>query len=443
MTWRYEEIPLAYQKTFQWVFEEPTRPHGWNDFAAHLSRPDLTSPYFINGKAGSGKSTLMKFIVGHPKTKEALAQWASNGELMIVKFFFGNLGTDLQKTSIGMLRALMHDILERYPELIPGVFSGMYQSWRDTAPASENQPNYIEMKSAFERLIRNSAKFLKLCVFIDGIDEFDGDHKDISEFIRSLASQHVKIVVSSRPITACLNAFHGCPTLKLQDLTEYDMELYVKDNLAAHRSMVELTKRFPQETSELVAELKEKAAGVFLWVRLVVRLLVDGIEAGDDVRDLQRKLRSLPPDLRALYRRMISKMEPDYQVQAAEIFQLLHAWNLYIPDQPFRTIVLSFAVQSPSKAFSQQALPLHSETYQWLCKKTKARVSSRCCGLLDSGSPQVNYTEMNGSVVDYLHRTVAEFLASDDVWGEICGMTKASGFDAALSLASACLSMIK
>lgn len=91
----------------------------------------------------------MKFIVGNPKTKKALAQWAENRELMIVKYFFWNLGTDLQKTSTGMLRVLIHDILERYPELIPGVFSKMYQSWEDTGWDSGNQPNYIEIKSAF------------------------------------------------------------------------------------------------------------------------------------------------------------------------------------------------------------------------------------------------------------------------------------------------------
>jgi len=107
LTWRFEEVPLAYQKTFQWIFEKSNNStaHSWDDFAAHFSQQEVTSPYFINGKAGSGKSTLMKFIVGNPKTKKALAQWAENRELMIVKYFFWDLGTDLQKTSTGMQHA--------------------------------------------------------------------------------------------------------------------------------------------------------------------------------------------------------------------------------------------------------------------------------------------------------------------------------------------------
>jgi hypothetical protein len=42
-----------------------------------------------------------------------------------------------------------------------------------------------------------------------------------------------------------------------------------------------------------------------------------------------------------------------------------------------------------------------------------------------------------------LHRTVAEFLVSGDVWDETCRMTETSGFKPALNLSSACISMIK
>ncbi|KAF2472567.1 uncharacterized protein BDR25DRAFT_197492, partial [Lindgomyces ingoldianus] len=421
----------------------------------HEQVQDVTRPYFINGKAGSGKSTLLKYIVDHQETKTLLLKWAGNAELSIVRFFFWNLGTELQKTTLGMLRALLHDILAQYPELIPGVFSGIYQSWADAGLvgcAEEIEPHLTEIKLAFERLIQTSAKFLRLCIFIDGVDEFDGDHRDISEFLCSLASQHVKIIVSARPLPVCLSVFRGCPSLELQRLTGPDMELFVKENLVAHRSMIALSRRFPQETRALVNELKEKAAGVFLWVRLVVRLLMNGIEAGDDVIDLRRKLRSLPADLRDLYRRMISKMDPEYRIQAAEIFLLLNTWKQYIPDQPFRLITLSFAMQTPSEAFSQPIQSLDAETFEWICKNVEARIRSRCCGLLDvysnnsvssAASMPPKNIELEGPVVDYLHRTVAEFLASDNIWDDISEIMDGSNFDASLSLASACISTIK
>ena len=128
MLWRYEEIPLAYQRTFQWIFEVPPNAEGWGDFSGYLTGKDIDTPYFINGKAGSGKSTLIKFILNNEETEKMLRQWAGSNDLLVLGFFFWNLGTRLQKTHIGMLRALIHGTLERYPELILVAFAELYRN---------------------------------------------------------------------------------------------------------------------------------------------------------------------------------------------------------------------------------------------------------------------------------------------------------------------------
>ena len=294
--------------------------HGWDDFSAHL-RDDVSTPYFIYGKAGSGKSTLIKYIVDHPESARNLKRWASldNSELIVADFFFWNLSTSLQKSTLGLLRVLIHTVLRKHPELIPAVFPDLYH------PGKEHlgEPNYTEIERAWRLLIAKSSTFMKLTVFIDGIDEFEGDHKRLSEFICSLVSSKVKVVISSRPINTCLHVFDHCPALRLQDLTARDMQIYVKGTLMSHETMVQVTKLFPKDTHEIVTELKEKADGVFLWVRLAVKLLVDGLESGDSIDDLRKKLRSLPGDLREIYKRMISKITPEHQIQAAQIFRLL------------------------------------------------------------------------------------------------------------------------
>lgn len=463
MKWRYEEVPLAYQKTFQWIFAPPSKEDGWHDFMAHLVGENVSFPYWINGKAGSGKSTLMKFIVKDPRTEDALKRWAGEKRLLAVNFFFWNLGTKLQKTNIGMLRALMHNVLAAYPELVPAVFPTLYQAWNSFDLSSE--PSIIEVKSAFELLLEKASKFLKLAIFVDGIDEFEGDHKDVSLFLAALASAHVKVIVSSRPISACVSVFQRCPTLRLQDLTRRDMEIFVKENLSEHEKMTELTKRFPTQAHELTEEIKLKAAGVFLWVKLVVRLLVDGLEEGDDIKDLRARLKRLPPDLRDLYQRMISRMQPEHQRQAAELFRLFHTWNLCVSDQPLRTATLAFAIRPPLEAFEDVVAPIDPGNLQWLCSNTEARLRSRCCGLLEvhkkvtipkatkerylygeyalAQAYSMSVDPIVTSTVDYLHRTVAEFILSDDVWNEICSMTADSNFGPTLHLACASLSMMK
>jgi hypothetical protein len=217
--WRYDSIDEAHRNTYRWIFDDSTLHNSWDDFTPHL-REDIHEPYFMNGKAGSGKSTLMKYIHQHDKTGEALNHWAQSKELMTVNFFFWNLGTSLQKSHVGMLRALLHDVLERYPELTPAAFPRLYKCWSNTDTSIE--PTYVELKTAF-RLLIQKATHLKLAFFIDGIDEFDGDHRDMAQFLQGLASPDVKMVVSSRPVNACLETFRNSPTLTLQDLTREDM----------------------------------------------------------------------------------------------------------------------------------------------------------------------------------------------------------------------------
>lgn len=48
--------------------------------------------------------------------------------------------------------------------------------------------------------------------------------------------------------------------------------------------------------SELILELVEKDAGVFLWVHLVIKYLLQGLQNENDIEDLQRRLRLIPAD---------------------------------------------------------------------------------------------------------------------------------------------------
>ncbi|KAF1922442.1 uncharacterized protein M421DRAFT_411424 [Didymella exigua CBS 183.55] len=101
------------------------------------------------------------------------------------------------------------------------------------------EPEHIESKRALN-LLTDKAKSLKLAIFIDDVDDFEGNHSDMSQFLRSLASDHIKLIISSRLIDACLEIFRDCPPLRLQDLTVRDMGLFVEGELSSHTDMVAL-----------------------------------------------------------------------------------------------------------------------------------------------------------------------------------------------------------
>ncbi|KAH7065835.1 hypothetical protein BKA63DRAFT_427190 [Paraphoma chrysanthemicola] len=420
-----------------------------------LRSEDVDFPYFINGKAGSGKSTLMKFILEHPRTKAPLKIWAGKDELVVLHFFFWGLGTPLQRSHIGMLRALLHAMLEKHPELIPAALPRLFRNWKKSD--ADTEPTYIELKKAFELMVEK-CRFLKLAILIDGIDEFEGDHRDISLFFRSIVSPRIKIVVSSRPINSCLAVMEGCPTLKLQDLTRKDMESYVDGHISSHRLMRSLMQQYPDQAPQLSADIVDKAEGVFLWVKLVVYLLVEGLEDGDDLTELQSRLMALPSDLRDLYQRMFGKMQGDYQKQAAIIFQLLDRWRTVVPLQPLPGLVLSYATGSPLNVFGSSTGQLTNEVFDWTMSSLEKRIRSRCCGLLELRynertlqgwkaamlpDERISLAEVNVSSVTYLHRTVAEFITMDEVWSQILRLTEESALDVNQNLASACLLTLK
>jgi hypothetical protein len=64
------------------------------------------------------------------------------------------------------------------------------------------------------------------------------------------------------------------------------------------------------------------AAGVFLWVSLVIRSLLAGLVNGDRVSDVQRRLAFIRPDLEKLYEKMLDGLDPFYLEHASQISSL-------------------------------------------------------------------------------------------------------------------------
>ena len=296
--WRYEVIRHAYQGTYEWIFGDAVDYSHWDSFSAHL-RKDVYLPYFISGKAGSGKSTLMKFIADHDKTKAALKKWAGSQELVVLHYFCWNAGTRLQQSRAGMLRTLLWAVFEQHSELIPTVLPRLYRNWgsQDT----EIEPSPVEVNQAFGFLIER-VRHLRLAVFIDGVDAFRDDPRDICLFLRSLAAEGIKVIVSGRPYASCLDSFAGCPTLTLQHWTRRDMITYVYHKLFGDSLTSSEVARSPGQGLQLASELADKAEGGFLWLVLVVRLLNRSLQDhGDDVVELQAKSRALPSKVEELF----------------------------------------------------------------------------------------------------------------------------------------------
>ncbi|TGO60900.1 hypothetical protein BELL_1182g00010 [Botrytis elliptica] len=427
---RYEGVCEAHKRTFEWIFQDSRAEDvQWDSFVDWLKTGD--GLYWIQGKAGSGKSTLMKYICYNPSTKQNLSIWANSKTLYTAEFYFWALGPHtLQKSQIGLLRALLYQILEQSSDLIPVVcpeqWAALYASI-SLSNSSKMEPWTLSaLSSSWKRLIKSfSAEDCqsKLAVFVDGLDEFEGLDSDIAKLFRAAAkSPHVKFCVSSRPERAYEKAFEELPSLKLQDLTHNDIRSYVEDRLVKDENMEELLRREPVQAEELVDEVVKTANGVFLWVYLVISSLLKGLSNDDEIADLQRELRRLPKSLKDLYIHMIvPDGEIRYRQEAITFFQLVNATqfldgDLHVPE-PMNILGMCLAMEPDEKvAAMTKGFIADPNAMAPVFKNMSRRLKSRTGGLLEV---QVRGTKamkiLPNMAVAYLHRTVQEFLITPEM----------------------------
>jgi hypothetical protein len=123
---RYEAVIEAHANTYKWIFLDPQpedRP--WSSFTNWLKNGN--GIYWINSKAGSGKSTLMRYLCEHSLTRELLNELSWPLDLNLAAFFW-NIEAYEQKSQLGLLRSLLHNILSKHRNLI---LVALHDPWND------------------------------------------------------------------------------------------------------------------------------------------------------------------------------------------------------------------------------------------------------------------------------------------------------------------------
>lgn len=418
---RYNAVSNAHHKTFQWILREP-KPNspGENKTTAATKfvewlRGEKQPIFWVRGKAGSGKSTLMKYIVSQPETAKHLEAWAGDKQLVIAKHFFWSTGTSLQKSQEGLLRSILFEVLRKSPELRKAVRSTLPEDMSDeleffSVPLTKN-----ELFLAFSA-IKCGSWSPKFCFFIDGLDEYKGEATELIKLIQDFSSaEHVKVCISSRPWTEFIDAFGQDEdhVIRVESLTRDDIRNYVFDRFGSTQHFQPHSATTAQYV-EIANQIVERAQGVFLWVVLVVKSLLEGLTYADTIDDLRLRLDAFPPDLDAFFQQMLDSIPVIYRKQTTRIFQIA-----LVLDQPHDFLVYSFLDdlrENPQAAFvklESQKLPI--EEYLRRLDQVRRRLDGRCKGLLEvslrSKLVEDPYDRYN---VTFLHRTVRDFLSQSE-----------------------------
>jgi len=337
-------------------------------------------------------------------------------------------------------------------------------------------------------------KTIKYCFVIDGLDEIKGDLSSLLSFIRKISKYpNIKVCISSRPWFIFGDEFSTKPNLMLQDLTEPDIKIYITSKFDSNVAFKELQIMDVKIAESLIEEIARKSSGVFLWVVLVL-LSLEGLRDGDRLSDLQRKLDALPPELDNLFRQILHNFDPRYMKLACTLFRMVKS-----APYPLSLLCLSLADEESTKlAVQAKAEPTlffpRQRFYRAL--NMRRRLDSRCKGLLEAAPVWINekhisscdtlsanvliVVEQQGDTpgvfvtippddgkgrnaailrdfstlhpdrgdllanadVEYLHRTVKDFLEQPDVWQQIVAATDAN-FQPHLALARSYVLQLK
>ena len=367
----------------------------------------------------------------------SLKVWSGTTEILVPTFFFWSPGSAMQKSSIGLLRSLIYQILETFPHLIPmlaGSGKSGSPSGRLTSASYRLKtiPAWTErrLQMSLQRIVRKLTSS-RLCFFIDGLDEFIGNYSALIEMIEDMIqSSNVKICVSSRPYRPFVHAFGRFPKLKLQDLTEQDIREYARDRLSSLPRTELLVAGHLTWIPDTVDKILAKADGVFLWVRLAIDDQIEGAKDEDSPEQLAKRLELLPSEMGDLYAHTLNKISKAHRKEAVRYLQLVLHSRTPTPS------LLKIALAVYDKLDDLLSIPSETRIPDVIahCNIIAKRIATTCAGFLEISSvykqnaisgedidcPHINKEVMEpledeaSFRVRFLHKTTTDFLLEDE-----------------------------
>lgn len=354
---RRNQVLDAYEKTFQWIFTGDDGPseenlmgsdsEDSNREVSDLEDVDLGDPskvswdpfsnwlsstadfYWISGKPGSGKTTLVKYVLRHPKTAAYLDIWSPRA--LIISHFFWRPGNKMQQSIKGMLCSLLYQLLENSVAATAHVFQHIQRQSLGSKDAHTDW-SVQELRSIVLQTL--SLYEHPVCIFIDGLDEVypkDGALKLLELVDQFSRCRNTKLCLSSRPEPLLQRHLSSYPHLRLQDLTKTDLYRYARDHIKLSARIddeaTSNSSRGPNVPWDPMESIVNKAEGVFLWLVLAVTSINKGFMYGDTSTIIRQRIDNLPGDLTKLYKDMWDRACEDnpeaYHKTAALYFRLI------------------------------------------------------------------------------------------------------------------------
>ncbi|SPJ91037.1 related to small s protein [Fusarium torulosum] len=451
---RYNAIMDSGDATFERVFASYDNPRtirwghkssdddikeidrSWALFVAWLQSD--ASLFYIRGKPGSGKSTLVKFIVDNNKTERLVKHWSP--DILIISHYFWKIGVSEQNSIKGLLYSLLYQRLQSNQQLIHDTLDHFRHLLSHT---EYHDWSLKDLDSVLHYVSNLDARHT--CIFIDGIDEIrnqDGFSKLLQSIEKILSLPKTKLCISTRPEPQVVRWLHmkKASGILLEDLTKPDMRLFVREKLQSLPSSHIISTETSRTLSMILAD---KAQGVFLWLYLATQSLIAGIENDDSDDLLVARMYELPRELEDLYTDMWQRFNENNsvyrEIAARYFYYALQQWRIFYGtsknngnghvgglDGPTLFQVACAEDMETQEILLSDSGTIDSEETQRLCDRAKASINIRCAGLLQVKSWEFSKDKSDirnavFSKVVFIHRTAYDFLMDTETGQTILG----------------------
>jgi ankyrin repeat protein len=394
---RHDNIKRAHAKTCKWLLQK-------DEYVWWLD-PTRKAEHFgilwIKGKPGAGKSTLMKYAL-------AQAKRSLKGST-VLRFFFHARGTQLEKTTFGMYRSLLHQLLSVDPSLL-SVFDG--PCFTSGTKSAQRLWSVEVLKEVFSLAIQSSPGKRITC-FLDALDECDeAEIRDMISFFERVSEVAVEAGVD---VLFCFASRHY-PHITMrnglslvvegQEEHGHDISHYLDSELRiGHSALAEAIRE----------EIRSKAQSVFLWVVLVVQILNKEYDGGR-IKALRRRLKEIPSNLHHLFRDILTRDSRNPHALLLCIQWVLFAKRPLSPSELYCAVQAGIETNEPDDMDIEDLS--EDDIGRFVLDSSKGLVEiTRAC------NRQVQF--IHESVKDYLHRSNG----LSDVWNGGSGNFEGSSHD--------------
>lgn len=377
--YRYLDIKPAHRDTCTW-YRDNSMYRAWqdpNEIYRHLGL------LWISGKPGAGKSTLMKSLFEEKRR-------CAGPKDVVVAFFFHARGSELQRSTEGMYRSLLYQILSHYP----GLGRELTQILRESRTGNHDL-NLGQLRSLLTGAILQVDPSSRITLFIDAIDECDKHSihdmlADIGERARQVADRGIQMYT-------CFSSRHH-PHITLQQGLRMNLEWQYGHNQDLLKYVESQLVLGPAKMrTRIQHQLTEKADCVFIWAVLAVAILNREYKAGG-LQSAQERLAHISADVHELYDDMLDDLlSRDNDMTQ---FRLCIQWLLFA-QRPLRYHEYHFAVLAGVGSSNQvlQWMDGNSVTDDHL----RRFVQTSSMGLAEITG------EFEGTV-QFIHQSVADYL---------------------------------